>query len=79
MQSNDGYLKDKKFAARYLGVSIATLDRMLMSGRGPRFVKVGNQVRFRPEELATFVEANSRGGQPTAPVSVDGRLAGNKP
>lgn len=67
MQSKEGYLKNKKFAAKYLGVSIATLDRMLMSGRGPRFVRVGNQVKFQPEELAAFVKANSHGGQPTAP------------
>jgi excisionase family DNA binding protein len=79
VESNDGYLRNKKFAARYLGVSIATLDRMVMSGRGPRFVKVGNQIKFQPEELAAFVVANSRGGQPTAPAPVGRQLPRTTP
>jgi excisionase family DNA binding protein len=61
---NEGnYLKDKKFAARYLGVSVHKIHRMVQEGTGPRFVKIGPLVRFRPEDLAAYVEANSRGGQ----------------
>jgi excisionase family DNA binding protein len=63
MGSDETYLRDKKAAAKYLGVSLGTIDRMVMTGRGPRYVKVGNLVRFRIEDLAAFVEANTRGGR----------------
>ncbi len=56
-------LKDKRFAAKYFDVSVGTVDRWIASGRGPRFIKVGNLVRFRIEDLADFVERNARGGQ----------------
>jgi len=36
---------------------------MIQEGTGPRFVKIGSLVRFRPEDLAAYIEANSRGGQ----------------
>jgi excisionase family DNA binding protein len=63
MQNNTSYLKNKQFAAEFLGVSVATVDRWVMNGRGgPRHVKIGNLVRFRPEDLQSFVEANIRGG-----------------
>ena len=57
------YLKDKRFAARYLGVSVHKIHKMIQEGTGPRFVKIGSLVRFRPEDLAAYIEANSRGGQ----------------
>ncbi len=63
MRNDDTYLKDKTFAARFLGVSVATIDRMVMTRSGPQFVKVGNLVRFRPEDLTTFIEGNIRGGR----------------
>jgi len=63
MQSNESsYLKDKRYAARFLGVSIYTIDRWVMNGVGPRFIRVGKQVRFKPEDLADFVERNASGG-----------------
>ena len=63
MRGEETFLKDKRYAARYFGVSVGTIERMITTGRGPRFVKVGNLVRFTPESLAAFVEENSRGGQ----------------
>jgi excisionase family DNA binding protein len=62
-RNEQSYLKDKKFAARYLGISVHKIHRMLQDGTGPKFVKIGPLVRFRPEDLAAFIEANSRGGQ----------------
>ena len=34
-----------------LNVSLASLRRWRLEGRGPRFVKVGSLVRYRPEDL----------------------------
>jgi excisionase family DNA binding protein len=62
-RNEENYLKDKKFAARYLGISVHKIHRMVLDGSGPRFVKIGPLVRFRPEDLAAFVEANTRGGE----------------
>ena len=62
-RNEENYLKDRKFAARYLGVSLHKIHRMVQEGTGPRFVKIGPLVRFRPEDLAAYIEANSRGGQ----------------
>jgi excisionase family DNA binding protein len=48
------YLKTKREAARYLGVSLGSLERLMRSGLA--YVRVGNLVRFRPEDLADFIE-----------------------
>jgi excisionase family DNA binding protein len=48
------YLKNKREAARYLGVSLGSLERLMRSGLA--YIRVGNLVRFRPEDLANFVE-----------------------
>ena len=44
-------------------VSVHKIHKMIQEGTGPRFVKIGPLVRFRPEDLAAYIEANSRGGQ----------------
>lgn len=52
--SEQTYLKNKREAARYLGVSLGSLERLMSSGLA--YVRVGNLVRFRPEDLADFIE-----------------------
>ena len=61
--SNDGaYLKTKREAARYLGVSAGSVERLMRSGLA--FVKVGSghtgSVRFRPEDLSDFVQRRTQ-------------------
>jgi excisionase family DNA binding protein len=48
------YLKSKREAARYLGISQGSLERLMRSGL--TYIRVGNLVRFRPEDLADFIE-----------------------
>jgi excisionase family DNA binding protein len=49
------YLLDKRQAARYLNVSSGSpLERLMRSGLA--YIRVGNLVRFRPEDLADFIE-----------------------
>lgn len=48
------YLKTKREAARYLGVSLGSLERLMRSGLA--YVRVGNLVRFRPEDLSDYIE-----------------------
>jgi len=52
--SEQTYLKNKREAARYLGVSLGSLERLMRSGLA--YIRVGNLVRFRPEDLADFIE-----------------------
>jgi excisionase family DNA binding protein len=58
----DETLWDKVTTARYLGISRPTLDRWLAEGRGPRGLKVGVQVRYRPADVHAFLESCSTVG-----------------
>jgi excisionase family DNA binding protein len=62
MSTNATYLQTKQEAARYLGVSEDSIERLMRSGLA--FVKVGNghtgSVRFRPEDLADFVQRRTQ-------------------
>ena len=69
MPSADGIFKNKKFAARFYGVSEATIDRWIASGKGPKYYKIGVQVRFKIDDLISYAEANSRGGQTARAVA----------
>jgi excisionase family DNA binding protein len=55
-------LKNKAFLARYLGVSMGTVNRWVHEGRGPRYVKVGNLVRYRMEDVREFLDRCPSGG-----------------
>jgi excisionase family DNA binding protein len=46
-------LRSKRQAARYLGVSVGLIERLMRSQLS--YVRVGNLVRFRPEDLDSFI------------------------
>ena len=48
------YLMSKREAARYLDVSVGTLERLMRFGLV--YIRVGNLVKFRPEDLAAYIE-----------------------
>ncbi len=48
--------------SRRLNVSVAALRRWRLEKRGPVFVKVGSLVRYRPEDLDSWVAALPTGG-----------------
>jgi excisionase family DNA binding protein len=48
------YLKSKREAARHLGISLSYLERLMRSGLA--YVQLGNLVRFKPEDLAQYIE-----------------------
>ena len=53
---NEGtYLKTKREAARYLGVSLGTLEQLMRSGLVYVRVGKGKMVRFLPEDLAAYI------------------------
>lgn len=51
-------LWDKRRLASFLGVSVATVDQWVSRGNGgPRHLKVGALVRFRPDDVREFLGA----------------------
>lgn len=42
-------------AAELLGIKMRTLANWRRRGRGPAYVKLHQQIRYRPGDLATFV------------------------
>jgi excisionase family DNA binding protein len=62
----------EKEVAKQISVSLASLRRWRLVQRGPRFIKVGALVRYRPEDLEQWMETLPVGG--TAPQRQDNRL-----
>lgn len=44
-------------AARYLGISKSTLEKMRFEGRGPRYLKLGARCFYRRTDLDAYLEA----------------------
>ena len=55
------FLNEQEVSKR-LNVSVATLRRWRLEKRGPMFLKVGTLVRYRPEDLDSWVAALPTGG-----------------
>jgi hypothetical protein len=52
----------EKDVAKQINVSLASLRRWRLEQPGPRFVKVGALVRYRPEDLEQWTAALPTGG-----------------
>lgn len=50
-------LWDQKQVAAYLGKSTAWCERARWTGEGPKFIKLGRNVRYRAEDVVAWVEA----------------------
>ena len=47
-------------AAKHLGLSASTLNKWRVDGRGPRFVKLGRSVCYRPVDLDAWLAEQVR-------------------
>ena len=54
-----GALLDPKAAAAFLNCSEWTLAAYRCEGKGPRFMRLGNRIRYTPSALAEWIEANT--------------------
>ena len=61
-------LTEQDVASR-LHVSLASVRRWRLERRGPQFTKVGALVRYRPDDLETWLASLPTGG---VPVSAEG-------
>jgi excisionase family DNA binding protein len=47
-------------AATYLSLSASTLNKLRVSGGGPRYVKIGGKVLYDERDLDQWIEAHKR-------------------
>lgn len=45
-----------KDAAEHVGLSASTLNKMRVEGRGPRYMRLGNRVIYRRQDLDAYLE-----------------------
>jgi excisionase family DNA binding protein len=57
VQSSEQYLKTKAQTARFLGVSLGSVERLIREPGGLKYVRIGGLVRFRPEDIAAYIES----------------------
>lgn len=56
-------LLDERDVALFYHVSISTVRRWRLFGKGPRYLKVGDaSVRYRPEDLEAYLNSRPSGG-----------------
>lgn len=58
--SSPAVLLDEKQAAGRLCLAVRTLQKWRVVGGGPRFVKLGRSVRYRPEDLNQWIMQRQR-------------------
>lgn len=50
-------LWNRSATAKYLGISVSTLERLIQRGRGPRALRIGAQIRFLPADVQAYLES----------------------
>lgn len=51
--------------ARITGLSVATARRRRILGQGPKYLKIGASVRYRPEDVSAWLKSRPMGGEQT--------------
>jgi excisionase family DNA binding protein len=46
--------------AALMRCSVSSLNKWRLTGHGPRFVRIGSRVRYRPSDVAAFVTEQTR-------------------
>lgn len=49
--------------SKHLRVSVACVRRWRLEHRGPRFLKIGSLVRYRPEDVEEWINTRPAGGE----------------
>ena len=64
-------LNDHEVAA-LVGVSVATVRRWRLLRRGPRYLRIGVLIRYRPDSIREWLDARPTGGATDSDVQVRG-------
>ena len=59
-------LLDDRDLARWIRVSVATLRYWRSEGKGPRYRKVGQLVRYAPSDVTDWLNSRPSGGEPVS-------------
>lgn len=63
MSSNRNLLKENEVAER-LGISLLTIRKWRVFGRGPRYRKLGGRaVRYHPDDIERWITEQPEGGE----------------
>jgi predicted DNA-binding transcriptional regulator AlpA len=46
---------DTEGASQHVGLAVSTLEKLRLSGGGPRFVRLGRAVRYRVTDLEAYL------------------------
>ena len=57
----DSLLSDYDLA-QLTGFSVHTIRRWRLLKQGPRYIKIGSSVRYRPEDVTAWLESRPTGG-----------------
>ena len=49
--------------AKALGVSVSTVRHWRLQKSGPRYIKLGATVRYKPSDLHDWIDSHSAGGE----------------
>ena len=49
--------------ARITGLSVASVRRWRLLRQGPKYLKIGAAVRYRPEDISAWLESRPSGGE----------------
>ncbi len=61
--SGEIVLWDERKLCSFLGIKPATAQRWRWAGGGPRFIKVGRLVKYRPEDVEAWLQRHTREGE----------------
>lgn len=53
--------------ARITGLSVASVRRWRLLHQGPRYLKIGSSVRYRPTDVTAWIESRPTGGERRGP------------
>jgi predicted DNA-binding transcriptional regulator AlpA len=56
-------LLNERDVARLTGLSLASVRRWRLLKQGPRFIKLNSAVRYRPKDVAMWLESRPSGGE----------------
>jgi predicted DNA-binding transcriptional regulator AlpA len=56
-------LLNERQVSEVLSISVASVRRWRLLRQGPKYVKIGAAVRYKPEEVAAWIESRPTGGE----------------
>ena len=65
----ESHLLTDRAVSTMLGISVATVRRWRLFGQGPRYIKIGASVRYKPDNVTAWLETCPAGGKLVAEVA----------